>query len=93
MVNKTATRLPESFFLSARFTVPTGSDWYIEKLGAAIASQDVIVNGSRHTHGIAPDGGVYLAASAQSQEFTVAIGSLDAGVWRGVALRGMMCDF
>ncbi len=80
-MNKTATRLPESFFLSSRVIVPTGSDWFIEKLGAAVASQDVVLNGSRHTHGISPDGGVFLATSAQSQDFTVAIASLDAGAW------------
>ena len=52
---------------------------YIEKLGTSIASRDVLLNGSRHTHGIAPAGGVYLASSPDAQDYTVAIASLDAG--------------
>ena len=79
IINKTATRLPESFFLSSRFETSIGSNWYIEKLGATIASQDVVLNGSRHTHGISPAGGVYLANSPDAQDYTVAIASLDAG--------------
>jgi hypothetical protein len=79
IVNKTATRLPESFFLSSRFETSAASNWYIEKLGSTIASQDVVLNGSRHTHGMSPAGGVYLASSPDAQDYTVAIASLDAG--------------
>ncbi len=87
IVNKSATRLPESFFLSARFLVPSGSDWFIEKLGSTVASSDVVLNGSRHTHGLSPAGGVYLAPSAASPQFAVALASLDAGAGVGCCWR------
>lgn len=70
LFNKTATRIPES--LSVRF-VPTAlangtADVAASKLGSWVSPTDVVVNGSRHLHGVDDTGGVGLFSTTASSD-------------------------
>jgi hypothetical protein len=52
LFNKTATRCPESLFVSFNPYVQNPDRWFIDKLGQLISPLDIIKNGSHHQHGV-----------------------------------------
>eukprot|EP01028_Stygiella_incarcerata_P006800 TRINITY_DN276_c0_g2_i6.p2 TRINITY_DN276_c0_g2~~TRINITY_DN276_c0_g2_i6.p2 ORF type:complete len:816 (+),score=194.97 TRINITY_DN276_c0_g2_i6:533-2980(+) len=52
MQNKTPTRLPESVWFQVSPKVDDPSRWTMDKMGEMVSPTDVMVNGSRHLHGV-----------------------------------------
>jgi len=50
-LNKTATRLPESLWLTFSPIIKNTNAWKVQKIGELVSPLDVILNGSRHLHG------------------------------------------
>lgn len=77
MFNKTATRLPESMFVQVRPALRTvASGWAANKLGAWIASNDVVRNGTKHLHGVM-EAGLRVTAEDGAQ---LSVRALDAPI-------------
>ncbi|XP_062498804.1 uncharacterized protein LOC134176140 [Corticium candelabrum] len=58
LINKTATRIPESISVYFNPRVEDPTMMRLNKLGQLLDPVDVVVNGSRHLHGLSPTGGV-----------------------------------
>lgn len=76
VLNKTATRLPESLWMIFE---PTGNSdhWRLDKLGNSLDPLDVNLNASRHLHGV--DRGITIEPAAGGGH-TTRLSSLDCGV-------------
>jgi hypothetical protein len=58
LVNKTATRIPESLVVFFRPQVDNPNQMQLNKLGQLIDPIDIVMNGSHHLHGLSTVGGV-----------------------------------
>jgi hypothetical protein len=74
-----ATRLPESVWFGFNPRVFDDSFWTVNKIGQEISPLNVVMNGSRHLHGI-DDGVCYNAMQNPKGNGYLRIQSLDAGL-------------
>eukprot|EP00045_Choanoeca_perplexa_P014370 m.168729 g.168729 ORF g.168729 m.168729 type:complete len:726 (-) comp16655_c1_seq1:414-2591(-) len=79
LLNKTATRLPESMWVRFEPEVGAASDatWRMAKLTGEVSPWDVHLNGSRHLHAVSEDG---LTCQESTQSATLQIQPLDTPV-------------
>jgi len=76
LVNKTATRLPESLFLEFKPINATSGRWIMEKMGQQMDPSQILEGGSTHLH-VLSDGGARLHVATN---FSLRLASQDVGV-------------
>jgi hypothetical protein len=77
VMNKTATRLPESLSFAFTPQVPDADSWYMDVMGSWISPLEVMRNGSHHQHGVT-EGIHYVPKTTKKPE--LCIESTDAAV-------------
>jgi hypothetical protein len=70
VLNKTATRCPESLFVSFNPSVEDANKWVVDKLGEYVSPLDIAKNGSHHQHGVGV-GTHYIAREGEEAQLVV----------------------